>query len=320
MRPDSIWSNHVQLVIATEEQKRSRDRLTHAAWGQRLSVEEFCRRELRLRAHPWCTSGMTTWLWVDSRGAVLASCETFRMRSFLRGAESVSFGVASVYTEPVLRGHGHASAMMRALGDELRRREPGAHGVILFSEVGASLYERAGFVARPCFDRMVPASAGTGLRDVRWIHERELEPALAAFPLPRADFVIWPEAVQIDWHLERARIYAETMGRTQPPTCGVVVGKARALWAADYKNERLAVLLASAPDAASGAALVEAAAHAAASAGLREVRIWETPSLPLPPGLGRREPRDDDALPMLLPIASGLKAEAWSDIPRALWI
>ena len=56
MRPDSFWSNHVQLVIATEGQKRSRDRLTHAAWGQRLSVEEFCRREVRLRAHPWCTS------------------------------------------------------------------------------------------------------------------------------------------------------------------------------------------------------------------------------------------------------------------------
>lgn len=321
MRTLAAGSNQVHLVIATDSQKRERDLLTHAAWGQRLSVEDYGRREIRLRAHPWCADAMTTWLWRDDAGSVLASCETFRMRSFVRGGSaSVTFGVASVFTEERLRGHGHASAMMRALGDELRLREPGAHGVLLFSEVGATLYERAGFAPRFFHDRLVPARAGAAPAAVEWIRDAELDTALAAFPLPEARFVVWPTAAQIDWHLERARIYADLMGRTPPAICGAAIGGARALWAADFKNERLAVLLASAPDGETAAALVAAAADRAAEAGLREVRIWETPSLPLPDALGTRVRRDDDALPMLLPFAPDVRAADWDDVPRALWI
>ena len=33
-----------------------------------------------------------------------------------------------------------------------------------------------------------------------------------------------------------------------------------------------------------------------------------------------RVPRDDDALPMLLPFPADLQVEAWEEIPRALWI
>ena len=57
---------------------------------------------------------MTTWLYVDE-GQVLSSCETFRMDSFLDGVRGSSFGVASVYTEPALRGRGYAGEMMQVL-------------------------------------------------------------------------------------------------------------------------------------------------------------------------------------------------------------
>ncbi len=315
----------MQLVVATEEEKRSRDPLTHRAWGQRISQAAWFGREERLRAHPWCGSGMTTWLWKDEAGAVLASCETFRMRSLRRheGAEQegVGFGVASVFTEERLRGRGHALAMMQALSAELRRCEPRAHAILLFSEVGATLYQRAGYEPRLCHDRIFAVEAAAAApAEARWIGEHEVEGALARFALPDAPFVVWPTAAQIDWHLERARIYAEALGRGLPATCGVELPGARALWAADYKNERLAILLAEAADPGAAQQLVQAASAAALAAGLAEVRIWETPSLPLQPEVGRRVPRDDDALPMLLPLAPGVLAEDWRDIPRALWV
>ena len=79
----------MRLTKATAAQKIERDRLAHAEWGQRLSVEQFLEREARLRAHAFSREGMTTWLLVDERSAVLSSCETFRMESAKRGGAAV---------------------------------------------------------------------------------------------------------------------------------------------------------------------------------------------------------------------------------------
>lgn len=309
----------MRLVVADEERKRERDRLTWEAWGQRLDRAAFEVREIRLRAHPWCREAMTTWLWTDEAGAVLSSCETFRMRSFLRGEEGSSFGIASVFTEERLRGRGHALAMIRAVAEEVRAREPGSHALLLFSEVGATLYGRLGFAPRFCHDRHLAAGAEAPA-GARFLGEGEIATLLERFRRPASPFLVWPSFLQIDWHLERERIYAELLGRRRPFAAGCEVAGARAIWAADCKNDRLAVLLAEAPDAPAAAALLQAARHVAGEAGLATVLVWETPSLPLPAEAGRRVPRDDDALPMLLPLAPSLRPDAWREIPRALWV
>src|SRR4051812_33318121 len=100
------------ISITNEEMKRDRDRQTHAEWGKALTVEQYLEREQRLRSHPWSRATMTTWFWVDHNGAVLASCETFRMNSSVDGSAGHSYAVASVFTEPSLRGRGHAGRMM----------------------------------------------------------------------------------------------------------------------------------------------------------------------------------------------------------------
>ena len=178
----------MQLVIASEQEKQARDPLAWAEWGARLTVEQFLERERQLRAHPWSRQGMQTWLWRSDSGEVLSSCETFRMRSYLgpgpmdRREEGVTFGVASVLTEPRLRGRGHATAMMRALVDRLCA-EPHAQASLLYSDVGAPLYERAGYVPRPALDRVFTAERGdpAGAVDTMFT-ERELESALSAMP------------------------------------------------------------------------------------------------------------------------------------------
>ena len=98
------------LREATAEEIQRRDAITHPSWGLPLSVEQYRERERRLRAHPFSRQGMTSWHWAEG-STVLASCETFRMRSVLAGEEGTTYGVASVYTEPALRGRNVVDAL-----------------------------------------------------------------------------------------------------------------------------------------------------------------------------------------------------------------
>lgn len=299
-----------RLILATEAQKRERDALTHAAWGDRLELDAWLRREQALRGHPWAARAMQTWI-LQAEGSALSSCETFRMEGWFDGVPGSVYGIASVFTEPALRGRGHARRMLAALHRALRERDPEAGGALLFSEVGPTLYQSVGYRGVETRVRVLAASPAT--TQVRWVDEGQLAPTLAAIPRPPG-IVVWPTADQLDWHLERQRFYAGALGRVQPPAAGARCGAGAALWAADYRNERLAVLVGSAPDAGTGDRLLEAAAHAAAAAGLREVHLWESPWLPATVGAVR--PLED--LPMIrwfdetagLPVA----------IPRALWV
>src|SRR5262249_38859240 len=145
-----VTASLAELVVATDAQKLERDHFTHDAWGQRLSVDDFVAREERLRAHPWARANMTSYLYVEE-GRILSSCETFRMDSFCDGVRGETFGVASVYTEPALRGRGHAGAMMRLLPTE------GFQAGILFSDVG-DYYARFGWRVVPAFEQALPAA------------------------------------------------------------------------------------------------------------------------------------------------------------------
>jgi ribosomal protein S18 acetylase RimI-like enzyme len=151
-----------ELLLADEQQKQTRDLVTHAAWGDRLTVAQYRAREDRLRAHPWARSGMETWLWCDGP-TVLASCESFRMPSLLRTSSGAThghtFGIASVYTEPAFRGRGHAGALMSALVTRFRS-DPLAQASLLFSDVRPELYARSGYVERPAAEWQLEASGG----------------------------------------------------------------------------------------------------------------------------------------------------------------
>lgn len=304
---------------ATEALKRERDALTHGAWGQRLDPAQFARREERLRGHPWAREAMTTWLLVDAGGLPLASCETFRMSaSTAAGVEGWACGIASVYTEPALRGRGYARTMIERLAERLAADDERALAAILFSEVGPTLYRLAGFTEVPWLERAIPAADVGAVPGVYLVSEDRIRDALAAIPRPADPFLVWPTTGQIDWHIERERAYAALLGRERPSAAGAILGDAAAVWAADFKNERLCVLLAHAPHADAGAALLRAAGGVAVSAGLASVHVWESASFPLPPGLGRIRAAED--VPMIRPLAQGIHADGWRTVPRALWV
>lgn len=306
------------LMVADAEQREAASRKSYAAWGEGLTLEQFLIREHRLQHHPWALKNMTTWVLAgDAPGEVLASCETFRMTSRLEGTAGATHGVASVFTEPRLRGRGYASRMMALLGAELAR-DPTAHASILFSDVGEALYARAGYAPRPAVEVTFTPEGGDPAGAVdRLIEETAVTNEHHSLAPPAGEFAVWPSDEQLDWHLERERVWAALLGRPRPEAAGARAGKSLALWAANFKWNCLAILLLCASSAVEAAAVVQAARRIAGRARLAAVELWDCP---LAGELGGTRVRRTHSLPMIRPLDARLTPEAWTFIPRALWI
>jgi len=304
----------MNLVIATADEKRARDRLSFEAWGELLTREQYLEREQRLCAHPWARDSMTWWLWRDADGAILSSCETYRMCSAVDGERGESWAVASVFTEPALRKRGHARAMMNALVE--RARAEGAQASTLFSDVGPEIYEASGYSARPAEDLVFPPAPGDPARGVDALVDQvgDLQPYVD-------DFAIWPTPAQLDWHLERGRTYAALLGRPSLPAIGARAGDGVVYWAPDWKHDRLLVLWLDAGRAYEAEALVQAARGVASTARLREVRLWAQPwPFPGRADLGGDRVRRVGSLPMITALSPSVCPEMWTQIPRAVWV
>jgi GNAT superfamily N-acetyltransferase len=302
---------------ATEEERTTRDRVTFLAWGTGLEFSQYQERERILRAHAFSQERMTTWLLVSERDQVLSSCETFRLNAWHRGARREAYGLATVFTEESLRGQGHATKLVNGVLETLGQKNvPTA--AVLFSDVGAELYRRSGFVARPAFDWVLTAEKGTVDANVdALLHVHDVIPEAHGW----GDFRIIPPREQLDWQWERERLYARMLSRFRPPCVGARAGMSTATWMADMKTSTLLVLTLEGRQPPEIAALLRCAQRVAFAAGLSSVRVWECDPpaellAQLPLG---RVPRSG-SLPMIRPLAEGLAAEDWAWIPRAVWL
>jgi GNAT superfamily N-acetyltransferase len=318
----------MRLVLATEAQKAERDVVNYPAWGPPLSVEGYVLREQRLRGHPWARAELKSWLLCTDSGEALASCETYRTDSFLRRADGTlapgdSFAIASVFTEERLRGKGYATRLMDLLAAELEHASPRVHSSLLFSDVGAPIYRRSGYRETPAWDWRLEPEPGepTELVD-RLLQEAELGAALNRMRKPEVPFFYWPTAAQLDWHLERERIYSELLPRPRPEANGATVGESTALWYMVGRSSALLVMMFDARSARDAVALLGAARRVAHRSGLSKVVLWEEPAaaplLAQVPG-AVRVPREG-SLPMLRPLRPGLELSGPIPIPRALWV
>jgi GNAT superfamily N-acetyltransferase len=296
------------LQRATEEDLAALDEASHGEWGDGLPLAAHRAREQALRSSPWSREAHTGWVW--RQGAqILASCETYRMPCRVDGEPGTAWGIASVFVPAPLRGRGHASTMLQALTARLSG-EPDARALVLFSDVGAPIYERLGFVARPAFDRLLAPSAAP-LQEGPWTLLEEM--ALPHPEPPSHRFSLEPTAPQLGWHKARARTWAEAVGEPVSRWCGAALGDDVVVWVEDRHEGILRVLLWTGERL-----LLEAAARQAGALGLEEAQVWESswdgpwPELP-------RRPRDG-ALPMLAPLRPGVDPEGWRLIPRGVWV
>jgi GNAT superfamily N-acetyltransferase len=318
----------MRLVLATDAQRTERDIVTYAAWGSPLSLEGYIEREQRMHAHPWSRAELKTWLLCLDDGEAVSSCETYRVESFQRAPDGVltagdSFAIASVFTEERLRGQGYATQLMDLLAAKLEHATPRTQSALLFSDVGAPIYRRSGYMETQAWDWRMDAEPGEPSQLVdRLLGETDVAAALARMRRPESPFFYWPTAVQLDWHLERERIYAELIPRPRPEANGATAGASTALWHMTGRTDTLMVLMLDARTAEDAAALLGAARRVAHRAGLSRVVLWEEPAtaslLAQVPG-AMRAPRDG-SLPMIRPLRPGVSPTSATPIPRVLWV
>ncbi|MFM2152395.1 MAG: hypothetical protein RL199_830 [Pseudomonadota bacterium] len=279
-----------RLCEASAGDRLSRDKATYEAWGTRLTLPQYLERERLLRGTVRARRDMQTWLLRLPNDVVVASAETFRLPLSPAGALEV---IASVFVERPLRGVGMASRLIESIGTN--RREAGLDGLVLFSEVGAGLYARAGFRLLPAPTRRWPARPST--RSSRITITEDVGPLIAARAHWRADPLdLRVDAALVEWHLGRTKFYREVLDLPVSGGVGALTDDACVLWAADVKAGVLRLLDASGRPGADLSPLVEAAADEAARHGLTHVELWDdTHSLALEGGTPFE--RDDD-LPM----------------------
>lgn len=290
------------------------------AWGKGLSPVQFLEREKRLRATAFARSAMQNWFWIGESGDVLSSCETFELPAVFDGREGRVLGIASVLTEPRFRGKGYAAAMLAALCGE---RE--ALAFHLYSEIGASLYERLGFRALPSWEWGFTAFAGelpcTPVLDTAGAVERAhlgLRKAAEA----RGELAVFPTLECLEWHWARADIYASLLGREAPGEATRIVQAPGVLtvWAADLKNSvwRALLWLEDGALVCDVESVLATARAQAARLGLARVAVWETPATgglaALAAAVGGKRVARDGELAMVRP------ALAWSEVHRAHWV
>jgi hypothetical protein len=133
---------------------------------------------------------------------------------------------------------------------------------------------------------------------------------------------VFPTIEQIDWQLERERIYSLQLGRVRPLIHGARNKEGRAIWRGQFRTNELGILTLEAETPETANTLVECARAVAARAGLKTVRWWRTPLAFdfAPPNEVRVEMREDRDLPMIRPIKKDISPEDWQTVYRALWV
>lgn len=119
---------------------------SHSLWGEGLSRKAYAQYNLAQRATRWGRAHLDRVALVEG-DRVLSSAKRYRMELSIDGRPARTLGIGAVFTPPDLRGRGFARVLLDRLLDG--GVSEGFDLALLFSEIGASYYERAGFVALP---------------------------------------------------------------------------------------------------------------------------------------------------------------------------
>lgn len=354
---ERAWLDHPDQLPEAEVPKQAQqlDMRTHAAWGRTLSLPQYLQRERVLRAAPFSQRGLRAWA-LQKDGAILASCETYACDVQLggRGAApdaakaGIGHGIASVYADPAHRGHGHASELLRRVHATLQAE--GALLCFLWSEIGPTLYQRLGYVARPLALRRYAAAPKEEFHGAvppwRLLRLSDLDPVLASRSGSQTgpSIHIPVDLPQIDWYLRRAAFYARCQGRSISPFVAAQAGDALCVFCPDFVDNvlRVLTLYPGAQLSTAGAVFDPRSPHGenlrnvlhgartvAGQLGLPAIELWQNPQNAAYLRGGVQVPQAKD-LPMVLLFATessrrggqrvAPRAEDWQDYERGIWL
>eukprot|EP00898_Chlorokybus_atmophyticus_P006307 jgi/Chlat1/6678/Chrsp49S06165 len=319
-----------------------------------MRTEKYLVREERLDTHPWSRRALISWVLTKcehSAGpitpeAVLSSCETYCEECTWKGRTGTVYGIASVFTSPDCRKKGYAGELIRLLVDKVRRMDSDALALVLYSDVGASMYEQAGSFSAPVAQPMDyvatlkdDANAVSQVRDacsgVQWLRREDVRPyieeinAAAARESEATSLIIKADPLQVDWLIERQASYEDLMSFPHMQYSGAVLGGSCAVWMHDIESGTLRILLCQVDNAETGAAVFAAAVKTAMEAGIElgKTITWSVVGWPWPLpqdacsnyGLRLEAVSRKGSLPMIVPLCEGLNPQDWIYVPRAIW-
>lgn len=185
-------------------------RLTYDIWNEGLSERAYSQWNAAQMRTPWGRTHLQRLALMDDSGRLLATAKRYRHRVRLDGRVGWMSGIGAVFTPPLQRGNGYASQLIEQLL-EIERKE-GALLAGLFSEIGATFYERLGFTPCPIDEVTVRVERRNGAPAmlVRAGDDRDL-PAVAAMHQVRSSgvrFALTRDKSAIHYALSKKRLLA----------------------------------------------------------------------------------------------------------------
>jgi len=117
-------------------------RETFKIWSPGLSKSDYLAYQRKQAAHPWSRRHIRH-LTLHSNGKIVSSLKLSNIELQVRGVNYRLGGIGAVYTQLAHRNQGYASELME-LSLQLAKDE-GYKGLLLFSDIDCSFYERFGF-------------------------------------------------------------------------------------------------------------------------------------------------------------------------------
>ncbi len=141
------------LSLASSDEIRAILSETHALWGEGMTLDDYIAFVWVQMESPWGRENFRYLVWKEGT-LVLSSLKLYRLHARCGSRHVTLGGIGAVYTPMAQRGRGHARAMLAAVLERLPSE--GAHGALLFSDIGAEYYRQLGFRPMPSQEFSAP--------------------------------------------------------------------------------------------------------------------------------------------------------------------
>ncbi|KAK4164666.1 hypothetical protein QBC43DRAFT_317306 [Cladorrhinum sp. PSN259] len=284
MSPRSLTVDDVIFTEATPHQRTLSWQLNAASWAPPvMSIEQYVGREHLLSETTLSRDGGTRYYILHSKDdpeTIISSCEVTSKKVFIATPGSdgpgevvqpeKAYAIASVFTNPLYRGRGMASYMLKRV-QEIVDGQDGMECGVLYSDIGREYYTRLGWKDHKSpqlvFEILEGHDAGhdnfpRGLEMLRVQQEGEIEELceqdvkmlrnrfslLASLVTSRKDkthVAFLPDWEQMSWHFAKVDYMAKLMGNGREVVnrgARTNDGKNWILWDHDLRGNKLQVL------------------------------------------------------------------------------